>query len=1407
MRTKTSALFFVVMQAVLLSLVACGGETEMKQCEIDSLNMLAYQAKYRSLDEASAYVEKILGEYATSGCRDGIHEALLNKGDVYGMRMEYDSAQVCYKQVLAESDNDLVCSMADVDMMSVCLMLSMSKEFYDYRSDAQERMANVEEESGDMTEHQKMLWNSVQADYHFVSMNYFAHMRQDDGVKEEFEWLDEHQDLFVTDSAKQSTYLFMKSVYGVNSDNMADAVDEMQRNLIRLLSMSKQNGNVYFEILALNGLAKSIMTSGDLKPSRWVFIEELVGEYGFVPLEYKLSNRAARLAKLYGNDFVQTTALVTLSDYYLRTGEDSLALVQMEDALELINKHHRKMARNVDGTEHAESDELYIYTVTDDSLSMEMRWIVNPAVVAVPEWMAMVREQLSVIYGAMGLKTESDYNHNIYFDILDATRQDLRVLQEEDNLKQEEHTLNLLLWVFALAIVALAWLLYVYNRRSREEYRKKVRMLSKVIDICKHLSSALSEEIEDEEGLDVALHQIADADVECLFPQVKGQDWTKVDIRTMKGLDGELFHVLLVFYGWMRQKGLQYIQFSEEERRLESETFVFEKRLEENKRQYIEKLTSMSIVNGITPFLDRALHEISRLKMDKDASPETVRERFQYLSELIDKINDYNDVLGHWVKIRQGMVTLNIENFALRPLFDMLRHGSKSFDIKGVSLMVDDTDGVVKADKSLTLFMMNTLLDNARKYTPEGGHVHLSAAETDTYVEVSVADTGHGMSAEDVETLNNAKVYDSSKIGTEGVNAADIKQNKGFGFGLMNCKGIIGKYKKTNAVFNVCEFGVESEIGKGSRFFFRLPKGVLKTMMCVCLLLQCLAMNAEVHLHTAEVYADSIFTANVTGDYEQAILYADSAIQCFNRYYLGQVPKGMHLMTLEGSEMAEIEWWKSGLDTDYELIIGIRNEVAIAALALNRNSLYHYNSEVFTRLYKMTSTDPTLENYCNDIKMANRNKKTTVILLGVLLFLVLATYFFLHYHNTQLFIFNLRQFIQLNNNVFTATERTLPSVLHQNLSDIKTADTVGLMFPIKDAPEQFQYVFDGNVAERNVYESMMQSAYRQQKDVVSSNGRFRAYLMYVPGTDERMLTGVLGVHFVDGKLLDEESLIINLVAQFMSIHTYFSYHKVDEMAELLELKQDERMRIDNEQQKVYVRNQIMDNCLSTLKHETMYYPNRIKQIVDATLADSDTPVNKTTISDIDELLSYYKEVFTILSACAGKQVEKVLFKRTVLSGKEIGEMAKRSFKKHQKKGMVKTMVKVVGSSDLKVQGDKIFIQTLLDNIISLYFEHESGGELLVNFDVSDGFAKFAFTDTVYRYADEDISQLFYIDNVKYDAKSDTLSGAQYMICRQIVREHDAYSARRGCRIYVENNDEGMGSSFIFTLPLCNTSPS
>lgn len=1408
MTTKPRILFAVVIQAVFIFLSSCGHAPNADVEQIDSLNILAYQMKYRSMDSAMTITNDLLYKYKDSPYKDGLHEALLNKGDLYELRMEFDSAQMLYNHVLKESNNDLLCSMADVNMMSICLKLSMSKEFYDYRTDAQERMSVVSEEMEDMTDHQTSLWKGVQTDFHHASLNYFIKMRQDDPAKEEIKWLTDNQELFENDTIRFSSFLYLKSICSVFDEDSVNAADERQSNLIRLLSLSKQSGYTYYQVLASNGLARSILYGAPLRPSRMVFIDELIGEFSFAPLDIRLAHRALSLAESFGNDYVHTSALVTLSDCFLRQGKDSMALQQMDRALALINKHHQKMSRNGRYGADRGKDMLYAYAPMTDSLSTEMRWILDPHVVAVPEWMAMVREQLSVIYGAMGMKTESDYNHNIYFDILDATRQDLRALQEEDNLKGEENMLNLLLWSFIIVFIVLGWLLYLYNKRSHFEYHKKVKMLSRVIDICKNMSSALNEEIEDVDDLDVALHHIVDSDVEKLFPQLKGKDWTKTDIHSMKGLDAELFHVLLVFYDWMKQKGLQYIQFTEERERLESETYLFEKRLEDNKRQYIEKLTSMSIVNGITPFLDRALHEINRLKSDKDATPEIVRDRFIYLSELIDMINDYNDVLGHWVKIRQGMVSLNIENFALKPLFETLRRGSKSFDIKGVSLTVDDTDCVVKADKSLTLFMMNTLLDNARKYTPEGGQVMLMAKEAEQYVEISVKDTGLGMSAEDTDTLNNSKVYDSSKIGTKGNDASDIQKNKGFGFGLMNCKGIIGKYKKTNAVFNVCEFGVESEKGKGSRFFFRLPKGMLKTVVGVLLLLIGFSpaeakdnqvTTASHYMAMARQYSDSIFSANVNGNYEKAIVYADSTISYLNLHCLSLHPENKYLMALEGHTMAEIEWWRLGYETDYEMIIGVRNEVTIAALALNRNDLYHYNSEAFTRLYKISSTDPTLEEYCNDIRVANRNKKTIIILLGILIVLVIAAYFFVYYRTNQLFIFNLRQFIQLNNKVFSSREKNLLEVLRQNLSDIKTTDMIGMMLPSQVSSDQFQYQFTGNVAERATFESMMQAAYRQKKSVVSNNVRFRSYPMFMPGVEETTPIGVLGIRFIDGKLLEEESLIVNLVVQFMSIHTYFSNYKVDEMSELLELKNDERTRIDNEQQKVYVRNQIMDNCLSTLKHETMYYPNRIKQIVDATLEKSTFSASEPAIRDIDELLSYYKEVFTILSTCAGKQVEKVLFKRASMSLMDIEEMIRRSFKKQARKALVKSSIQVAHVPTVNLQVDKIFLQTLIDNILSLFFEHQSGGDLLVDFEISDGFAKFAFTDTAYQYPEECIPHLFYIDNMKYDSKTDTLSGSQYMICRQVVREHDAYSSRRGCRIYVENKEQG--SSFIFTLPV------
>lgn len=1421
---------FVVLFVVFSS---CGQVSDEVVSEVDSLNRRAYNVRYASHEESRRLSDEVLARFGESGYNDGVYEALINKGFVYYMQMRYDSVRVCCEKVLNESHNELLCAMADISLMSVCNMSGMSKEFYDYRSDAQERLAKVAEEEGVMTEHQLALWHSVQTQFHIASLRYFIRMRLSDGVSESADWLDANGDKFSDDQTLMVSYLMQKSMLSLRNGDGEDALTIQRRNLIMLLDLSIQNDFTYMKAEAMNRLARTIFRNGELNEPQTAYAKKLMQVGDSVELGLLFAEQALKDFETYGNGYTISRALVSLSDYRLRDGKGEEALAMLQRALGMINKHHlmlnnehahvQKRLGSSGGTTNdvcasvLNADTLCAYSVCQDTMSTEMAWILDPSVVTVPDWMAGVREQLSVVYGALGMKLESDYNHNIYFDILDATRQDQRVLQQELNLNNEERMLNVLILVFVLVIVFIVWGLFVFNRKSTLLYQQRVRKLSEVIDVCKNMTAVLSENAEDEETLLNLLHRHTDNDVRRLFPDIADdEDWTATDLKLLSGMDRELLNVLFVFFKWMKEQGMTYISFADEERRLESETYLLEKRFEESKKQYLEKLTSMSIVNGITPFLDRALHEVAKLKSGDD---DRVKERFEYVSELIDKINEYNDVLGHWVKIRRGLVSLSVENFSLQPLFDMLKLGSKTFENKGVKLVVNDSATVVKADKSLTLFMMNTLLDNARKFTPQGGSVELSALVLDDCVEIAVKDTGHGMSAEDVEMLNGQKVYDSGRIGTEGEHASEVKQQKGFGFGLMNCKGVIEQYRKTNAVFSVCKFGVESEPGKGSRFFFRLPKGVLKVMsmllLCLLTLTSCgerekLAtaevLTASVNMHEivedslldeAEYYSDCVFTANVEGNYELALLYADSAIAELNAYYLKKTPGGTKLMNLDGGEMAEVDLWREGFKTDYELIISIRNEVAISALALNRNHLYHYNCEVFSRLYKLASTDDTLEEYCNNIRETNKNKKAIAVMLGLVLFVVVFVYFFLHYRRYQLFIFNLRQLIELNNKVFTADSADLKTVLLQSLSDIKQVERIELM---QDEPTLADKV-----------------------EMQTWQGNLRAYPLTVKTADEEVSAGVMTVLFRDNKLTADEELIMDLVRQFISIHTYFSIMKVSERNTMLELKEDERRRVEIEEQKVHVQNLIMDNCMSALKHETMYYPNRIKQIVDSALdgccvIDKETKVIDTLgevntnggdvsgksddvrekVADVDELLTYYKEVFSILSTCAGKQVERMLFKRSIMPVAVIGEMVSKSFKKQSKKATGIGRLKINASHGLKVMGDRVFLQMLIDNVLSLYFEHHSGGNMNVDFEDADGFVKFSFTDELYTYDEAEIPNLFYVDSVKYNAKEDRLVGMQYLLTKQIIREHDQYSSRRGCRIYVEN-DEVSGSRFVFTL--------
>lgn len=201
--------------------------------------------------------------------------------------------------------------------------------------------------------------------------------------------------------------------------------------------------------------------------------------------------------------------------------------------------------------------------------------------------------------------------------------------------------------------------------------------------------------------------------------------------------------------------------------------------LTQNRRRNLEQRAKLSLVTSITPFIDRMLHEVRMLRKVGD----TNNERIEYIAELTDQINKYNEVLTDWIRLRQGQLNLHIESFALQSLFDIVAKSKMGFQLKGISLDIQKTDLTVKADKTLTLFMINTMADNARKFTPEDGHVEIYAIRHDTYAEISICDTGPGMSDTQLKHLFDHKPI----VDTSGA----VQDGKGHGFGLMNCKGII----------------------------------------------------------------------------------------------------------------------------------------------------------------------------------------------------------------------------------------------------------------------------------------------------------------------------------------------------------------------------------------------------------------------------------------------------------------------------------------------------------------------------------------------------------------------------------------------------------------------------------------
>ncbi len=117
-----------------------------------------------------------------------------------------------------------------------------------------------------------------------------------------------------------------------------------------------------------------------------------------------------------------------------------------------------------------------------------------------------------------------------------------------------------------------------------------------------------------------------------------------------------------------------------------------------------------------------------------------------------------------------------------------------------------NTQTHVWADQNMVATVLRNLLSNAVKFTKKGDSITIQTEENDDYIKVCVIDTGVGIKEENLSKLFKIDTTFTTK-GTE--------RESGTGIGLVLCKEFVEK--------NGGEIQVESEEGKGSRFYFTIP--------------------------------------------------------------------------------------------------------------------------------------------------------------------------------------------------------------------------------------------------------------------------------------------------------------------------------------------------------------------------------------------------------------------------------------------------------------------------------------------------------------------------------------------------------------------------------------------------------
>jgi signal transduction histidine kinase len=216
---------------------------------------------------------------------------------------------------------------------------------------------------------------------------------------------------------------------------------------------------------------------------------------------------------------------------------------------------------------------------------------------------------------------------------------------------------------------------------------------------------------------------------------------------------------------------------------------------------------------------------LTRLLMRDGLEEKKRREYVETISVECDRQIDFVLNMLDLSRIEGGVLRVTHERVEVDEVISsVVKSEARSAEKRGHDLRVEPQPEVppVCADPKELRRVLSNVVENAIKYTPDGGHIILSAAEEESHVVINVTDNGRGIPAEDMPILfdkfHRGRPAPHSAAMAEGTTNAEFLEDadvSGVGLGLYLARNVMERMGG--------RITVESEVGRGSTFKLHLP--------------------------------------------------------------------------------------------------------------------------------------------------------------------------------------------------------------------------------------------------------------------------------------------------------------------------------------------------------------------------------------------------------------------------------------------------------------------------------------------------------------------------------------------------------------------------------------------------------